>query len=72
MSSIRLITEDVYVHFSNIDHSALIKENNYGLFKKHEFYQAEKPPQKLEKDCMKCPTYRDCKEEAFVYEIKKP
>jgi len=29
LSSIRLITEDVYVHFSNIDHSALIKENNY-------------------------------------------
>ncbi len=51
---------------------ALIKENNYDLFKKHEFYQAEKPPQKLDKDCSKCPTYRDCKEEAFVYEIKKP
>ena len=51
---------------------ALIKENNYGLFKKHEFYQAEKPPQKLERDCNKCPTYGDCKEEAFVYEIKKP
>jgi ADP-heptose:LPS heptosyltransferase len=29
MSSIRLISDDVHIHFSNLDHSALVKENNY-------------------------------------------
>ena len=51
---------------------ALTQEKTYSTFAKQEFGYTKTPPQKLKKDCAKCPLYNNgCNEFAVVFRFPK-
>lgn len=47
----------------------LTQKQNYALFEKAGFARAEKPSEKLKKDCQQCPIYEKCNETALVIQL---